>query len=412
MSVFREHKSNVDRSATDRKRHKEKIEKAIKESIKDVVAEESIIGQNGKKKIKIPVKGIKEYRFVYGKNDKNKTVGSAGDINVKKGQKVGRSTANRISKGNKPSDKAGEEKYEVEISLEELASYLFDSLQLPELEKKRFKFINQEKLRRKGHRLQGIRSRLSKKETLKRKIKRKKQAIAAGTHDPDSGERFPFHKNDLKYHHVKPKNKENTAAVIFFIMDVSGSMDQDKKFLARSFCFLLYQFIRHKYENVEVVFIAHTTKAKQVNENEFFTRITSGGTIMSSALELEKELIEKQYHPSSWNIYTFYAGDGENWPSDIRKSTNILNEMKQFNQLIAYTEITPWDTNGWQDPNWPDSITKTPYHARRTNHNPMGISMWEELKLIEDSTLKRVKIVNTESIWPAFSRLFGGKTDG
>ena len=409
MSIFREHKSKVDRSATDRKRHKEKIEKAIKESIKDVVAEESIIGQSGKKKIKSPVKGIKEYRFVYGGNEKNQKVGSAGDIDVKKGQRIGKKTAERMQQGNKPSDKAGEESYEVEISLEELASYLFDSLELPELEKKRFKFVNQEKLRRKGHRLKGIRSRLSKKETLKRKIKRKKRAIAAGTYNPDSDERFPFHKDDLKYHHVKPKNKENTAAVIFFLMDVSGSMDQDKKFLARSFCFLLYQFIRHKYENVEVVFISHTTEAKQVNEQEFFTRITSGGTIMSTALELEKDLIEKQYHPSSWNIYTFYAGDGENWPADIKKSVDLLAELKEINQLISYAEITPWDTNGWQDPTWVDPMVPKPYHARRTNLNPMALSMWEELNLIEDSSLKRIKIVNSESIWPAFNRLFGVK---
>ena len=88
MSIFREHKSIADRSAADRKRHKQKIDKALKEGIKDVVADESIIGQNGKKKIKIPVKGIKEYQLVYGENSNNKKVSSAGDKNVKKGQIV------------------------------------------------------------------------------------------------------------------------------------------------------------------------------------------------------------------------------------------------------------------------------------------------------------------------------------
>ena len=90
MSVFRKHESIVDRSASDRTRHKKKIEKAIKESIKDVVADESIIGQNGKKKIRIPVRGLKEYRFVYGSGKKNKTVGSGGDHNLKRGQKIGK----------------------------------------------------------------------------------------------------------------------------------------------------------------------------------------------------------------------------------------------------------------------------------------------------------------------------------
>ena len=95
MSVFRKHKSIVDRAASDRARHKKKIDKAIKDSIKDVVAEESIIGQNGKKKIRIPVRGLKEYRFVYGNNEQNKTVGSGGDHSVKKGQKIGQKRANK-----------------------------------------------------------------------------------------------------------------------------------------------------------------------------------------------------------------------------------------------------------------------------------------------------------------------------
>ena len=90
MSVFRKHKSIVDRASSDRLRHKKKIDKAIKDSIKDVIAEESIIGQNGKKKIRVPVRGLKEYRFIYGNNDQNKTVGSGGDHKLKRGQKIGK----------------------------------------------------------------------------------------------------------------------------------------------------------------------------------------------------------------------------------------------------------------------------------------------------------------------------------
>ena len=176
MSVFRKHKSIVDRSASDRARHKKKIDKAIKESIKDVVAEESIIGQNGKKKIRIPVRGIKEYRFIYGNNEKNKSVGSAGDHNVKKGQKIGKNRAEQgQGQGNgKASNQKGEEYYDVEVSLEELAEYLFNDLELPDLEKKQFRFVSQETIKRKGYRFKGIRPRLSKKETLKKKLRRKK----------------------------------------------------------------------------------------------------------------------------------------------------------------------------------------------------------------------------------------------
>jgi len=136
MSVFRKHESIVDRAASDRTRHKKKIEKAIKESIKDVVAEESIIGQNGKKKIRVPVRGLKEYRFVYGSGKENKTVGSGGDHQVKRGQKVGKQRAKQGSAQGtgKASDKKGEQYYDVEVSLEELAEYLFSDLELPDLE--------------------------------------------------------------------------------------------------------------------------------------------------------------------------------------------------------------------------------------------------------------------------------------
>ena len=129
----------------------------------------------------------------------------------------------------------GEEKYEVEITLEELAEYLFSDLELPDLEKKKFRYLEESVQKRKGYRFEGIRPRLSKKETLKRKIRRKKKAIKSGTYDPESDERFPFHKDDMKYHHMKPTPKENTSAVVFLLMDVSGSMTPTKKFIARRF---------------------------------------------------------------------------------------------------------------------------------------------------------------------------------
>ena len=227
MSIFREHKSIADRSAADRKRHKEKIDKALKEGLKDVVADESIIGQNGKKKVKIPVKGIKEYQLVYGENKDNKKAGAAGDKNVKKGQILRKSNKQQQKgAGKKGSNEKGEEYYEVEVTLDELAEYLFQDLKLPDLEKKKFRFIKDHKLKRSGFRKKGMNSRLSKKETMKRKIRRRKMAEASGTFDPDSGERFPFHEDDLKYKHMKPKPQQNNSAVIFFLMDVSGSMSR------------------------------------------------------------------------------------------------------------------------------------------------------------------------------------------
>tara|TARA_R100001594_G_scaffold97092_1_gene131298 strand:+ start:224 stop:1468 length:1245 start_codon:yes stop_codon:yes gene_type:complete len=412
MSVFRKHKSIVDRAASDRMRHKKKIERAIKESIKDVIAEESIIGQNGKKKIRIPVRGIKEYRFIYGNNEKNKTVGSGGDHPLKRGQKIGQKRADKAQgQGTgKASNEKGDQYYDVEVTLEELAEYLFADLQLPDLEKKQFKFISHETIKRKGYRFQGIRPRLSKKETLKRKIRRQKMAEKVGTYDPDSGERFPFHQNDLKYHHIKPKVKENSSAVIFFLMDVSGSMSQDRKYLARSFFFLLYQFLNHRYENVEVVFISHSTTAERVTEDDFFKVGTYGGTIVSSALDQQMDIVEKEFHPNTWNIYTFYCGDGENWSSDNEKCIELFKEIKEISQLTAYCEINEHYGNFGEDGSeetMPDGLPWPSFSAWKQEEKD---NLWSKLTPICDNKFKKVMIGDTDHIWKAFKKLFGGST--
>ena len=394
MSIFREHKTIADRAASDRSRHRQKIEKAIKESIKDVVAEESIIGQSGKKKIRIPVKGIREHRFVYGSNEKNKRVGSAEGKDVRKGQRVGHRRRKRQEGDEKPGNKPGEEMYEIEMSLEELAGYLFSDLELPELEKKNFKFTTQEKVKRKGKRPYGIRPRLSKKETIKQKIRRKKAAIKSGAYDPESEDRFTFHESDLRYKHIAPVIKENTAAVIFFVMDVSGSMTKSKKFLARSFFFLLYQFLNHKYSSVDVVFVSHTADAHEVNEEQFFTQVPNGGTLVSTGLVKVEEIIEKRYHPDNWNIYTFYCGDGDNWSIDNKEALAAFKRLKEVNQMMAYTEVgKPRGQSEY-------SLFSGTVEKR----------LWDWTKLAESKRFKRVRLVEANDVWPAFKKLFGGRT--
>ncbi len=386
MSIFKEHRTNADRSASDRRRHKTKIEKAIKDGIHHIVAEESIIGKDGKKKIKIPVKGIKEYRFIYGDNG-NKKVGSAPGKNIKRGQKVGsKQQGQQSASGGKPGKDKGEEYYEVEITLEELSSYLFDDLQLPELEKKRMKKLMSEKPKRHGYRNKGIRPRLDKKETVKKMLRRRNSAKRAGRFEDE--EEFSFSERDLRYKHIKKKSKEHSNAVIFFVMDVSGSMTQDKKYLARSFFFLLYHFVRSKYENTDIVFIAHDIEAHEVDEEKFFKRGTGGGTIVSSSIELIKSVVQKRYHPDSWNVYVFQCSDGDNWPTDNKKVISLLEKLKPSCQFYGYCEIEPEsDRLKWQDL----SSLSTVYKA-----------------LIDDR-FKIATITSPTDIWPAFKTFFGGR---
>lgn len=386
LSIFREHKTIADRSARDRKRHKQKIEKAIKDGIHDIVAEESIIGKDGKKKIKIPVRGIKEYRFVYGNNEANKKVGSAPDKDIRRGQKIGEGQKQKAA-GNKPGNEKGDEFYEVEITLEELSHYLFSSLELPDLEKKALTKVSSDKIKRKGYRPQGIKPRLDKKKSVIRKIKRLKSQERKEEELQEEENNTSFHDSDLVYRHFKPAKKFSSNAVIFFVMDVSGSMTKEKKFIARSFYFLLYHFIRSKYENTELVFVSHDTAAKEVSEEQFFSRGSSGGTLVSSGLELVHEVIQSRYHPSLWNVYTFQCSDGDNWPEDTEKVLTMIDKIKQCSQFVGYAEIDDREQSGWFE----DSKLSKVYEPKIDKKFKMGT------------------IQKKEEIWPLFMRFFGSR---
>lgn len=390
MSIFREHKTISDRSAGDRSRNRQKLQDAIKKGIHHIVEEQDIItdaNKNGKNKYRIPVKGIKEYRFIYGNNQESKEVGSAPGKDIKRGQKIGESQQQQGT-GNKAGNDDGEEYYEIEISNEELVKYLFDDLNLPDLEKRQLSNIRSEKLKRNGYRSDGIQPRLDKKKSAIARIKRMK-AAGFNPDEAGDGETFPFHEEDLKYRHYKLTNKPNTNAVIFFIMDVSGSMSQDKKFLARSFYFLLYQFLRTKYNDIEIVFISHDTKAKQVEEKEFFTRGSSGGTLASTGLALANQIIDKKYHPNSWNIYVFQCSDGDNFTEDNQNFINEASKITDISQLYGYCEI----------------------EVSEYNQEGYGSTLSSVLRPLQSSNMKCVKICNKEEVWGAFKKMMGGKAE-
>ena len=124
-------------------------------------------------------------------------------------------------------------------------------------------------------------------------------------------------------------------------MDTSGSMDTVKKYLARSFFFLLYQFIRSKYQNVEIVFVAHHAVAKEVTEDEFFYKGESGGTMISSGYKRALDIIEERYHPTLWNVYAFHCSDGDNFDSDNPAALKAAAELCELSNLFGYGEIKP-----------------------------------------------------------------------
>ena len=340
MAIFKDRDmSQSDRSAWDRKRHRQLVEESIKKNLGDIIAEESIIGQSKDKKIKIPIKGIKEYQFIYGKNTGGTGTGTGGE---QKGQVLGKASGQQEAGLGQPGNDPGEDVYETEVTIEELTNYLFEDLQLPDIERKKFALIESEyKFKRSGFQRKGISPRLNKKRSTIQKLKRTQM----NKRDPQDSEvepipdRIPFHEDDLRYSRIKKDVRKHSNAIIICIMDTSGSMDQTKKYLARSFYFLLYQFVRWKYEHVEVAFIAHTTEAHEVNEDDFFHRGETGGTYISSGYTKALEIIEQRYNPSIWNIYAFHCSDGDNWSEDNSKAVDLAKQLCNISNLFGYCEI-------------------------------------------------------------------------
>ena len=388
MAIFRDNSENPveqDRSIEDRRRHRQLVEKSIKENLGDILSEESIVGETKNKKFKIPIRGIKEYQFVFGNNNKGVATGTGEE---KRGDKIG-SAESIGKKGNKGAGNSeGDDVYETEITLEELMDYIVEDLELPNLDRKKYsQILSESASRKRGYARHGINPRLAKKKTVIAKTARKqgkKRALAEAGLDQEI-ERFPFREDDLRYYRVKMKPKKESNAVMIFIMDVSGSMDSTKKYLARSFFFVLSRFIKRKYNNIAFEFVSHTTIAKLVNEYEFFHKAESGGTYISSGLNVALDLIKEKYPPEMWNIYPVYASDGDNWSEDNERAITALKELCEVSNMVGYAELLP------------STYSTTMYYRfskEVTNKNFISVvvkekkNLWDALKLMLSKELR------------------------
>lgn len=379
-SIFRPYSPSdslrSDRSAGDRQRHRQKVRESIRENISDLVAEESIIGKNKDKIIKVPIRGVKEYRFIYGDNTPG--VGQ-GDGNSEPGQVLGRQQGEQGQGQDKAGDQPGVDYYETDVTLEELIEIMFEDLELPDMERKILREVMSERTsKRKGYRKAGIRIRLDKKRTAISRIRRKLAVQRREGEEWDEEKRFPFHQDDMIYRHMETDTRPESNAVVFCIMDTSGSMDTMKKYLARSFFFLLYQFVCTKYRNVELVFIAHHTEGKEVTEEEFFHRGESGGTFISSGYNKALEIIQERYHPSLWNVYAFHCSDGDNFESDNPATLKAAKELCEVCNLFGYGEIKPLGSRYYES------------------------SMLNIFRRLEADNFQTVLIERKEDIWPSF----------
>jgi uncharacterized protein len=361
-----------ERGMKDAQRHREKIDDAIRKNVRDVIADESIITKKHGKKVRVPVKGLKDFKFIYDTGKSGAGVGQGkgkpGDVIYKRDKSPGQGEPDDKNKGSGDMD--------VEVDIDYLIKVMFDELGLPYIEEK----TKVETLVPKGWKFdaitkKGIYPRLHKKRTIIEAIKRTSmdagevqeatncdiddafRALIQANHDivkaievvksgkldksidPDDG-LFTIDDDDLRYRQIEESFEMQSNAVVIAMMDISGSMTKEKKYLTRSLLFWLTQFLRKVYENVKIKFIVHTTEAKIVAEDEFFNRESSGGTQSYTAFELAEYLIDSEFSPEEWNIYIFYSSDGEDF--DPKRTISTINRLvdRKVN-MIAYAEVNP-----------------------------------------------------------------------
>src|SRR5690606_4612544 len=216
----------------------------------------------------------------------------------------------------------------------ELETLLFEDLELPNLQAKSEQDLEVTDISFNDIRKKGIETNIDKKRTLLEAIKRNaRKGSSKLTISPDA----------LRYKTWTEIRKPHSNAVMIAMMDTSGSMGQFEKYVARSFFFWMTRFLRHKYEQVEIVFIAHHTEAKEVREEEFFTKGESGGTICSSAYAKALDIIDSRYSTERHNIYPFHFSDGDNLTSDNERCVKYIEELIKRSNLFGYGEVNQYN---------------------------------------------------------------------
>jgi uncharacterized sporulation protein YeaH/YhbH (DUF444 family) len=373
------------KSAVNRHKFIRRYKNQIKKAVSDAIAERSITDLDRGEKVNIPAKDISEPIFHHGDGGiKERT--HPGNTDFVNGDRVPRPLGGGGGKGGSDASDSGEgiDDFVFQISREEFLNLFFEDLELPDLVKTQLTKLMMDRTVRAGYTTSGVPTNINVIRSLKGALSRRialrspyqaqlrkaeeeleSQLLLREKDDPAIlalEERIrqlkakiravPFIDTfDLRYNNRIKQPNPSSQAVMFCLMDVSGSMDQAKKDIAKRFFTLLYFFLTGTYDNIELVFIRHHTVAKEVDEQEFFYSRETGGTVVSSALNLMDEIIAERYPSSEWNIYAAQASDGDNWSDDSPLCRDILiKSIMPKVQYYAYIEITEDTPRGlWRE---------------------------------------------------------------
>jgi uncharacterized protein len=363
------------KSAVNQQRFLKRYRNQVREAVARAISGRKIAETDRDASISIPARDLAEPTFGHGRGGKRSIV-LPGNKEYVAGDELPRPNGGQgqgSGKGEASNEGEGEDEFRFRLSREEFLDFFFEDMELPDLVKTQLAAIPQQKSVRAGYKIDGTPSNLAIIRTMRESLGRR-IALAApyklrlreleeelfrleNENPPDQARidelvaecehlrarilAVPFIDDfDLRYNNRVMQPKPIAQAVMFCIMDVSGSMDENRKDLAKRFFILLHLFLTRHYERIELVFIRHHTSAKVVDEEEFFHSTESGGTIVSSALELAVEEIKERFPQDQWNIYVAQASDGDNWDSDSPKCKELLlKELLPRVQYYSYVEI-------------------------------------------------------------------------
>jgi uncharacterized protein len=405
-------KNDKGKSTGNRQKFLKRVENQIKKAIPDIISQESIKDSSAGGSVKVPVRGLQEPSFHHDSKTGKKQTVRPGNDKYSEGDRVpkpkGGGGAGGRGKGSN-SPEVTEDDFTVVLSREEFLKYFFDDLELPNMVKKLMESTENFEMRRAGYTRDSVPSRLNIKSSYQQSLGRRlalkgvldkklallEEQLSLAT-DPQEkallaeeaekvrrqANTLPFFEDiDLRYNNFERVPIPITSAVMFCIMDVSASMGQHEKDIAKRFFTLLYIFLTRQYKNVELVFIRHHTEAKEVNEEEFFNSRESGGTVVAPSLKLMEQIMRTRYD-ESWNVYCCQASDGDVWSKQDATECKqlVLENILPAIQYMAYIEI---------------------------NNNPRESDLWQAYSRISDDDGFSIRqVYEPYEIWPVFQGLF------
>ena len=431
MPIFIDRRLNPkDKSLGNRQRFLRRAREDLKRSIRDGIRSGKISDADREQAVAIPKKSTDEPRFKEAKNSGRRQYVLPSNKHFVPGDRLLKPGGGDAATPG-PSMNDSEDDFRFVLSREEVLDLFFEDLELPDMVKLNLKEILAFRPRRAGFAATGSPTNINVGRTMRNSygrrvaLKRPKRAeinairqeiaeLEAGPFNPIVWERVAALKAelerlekrqrvipyvdpvDIRFNRFEAQPVPNANAVMFCLMDVSGSMGEREKDLAKRFFVLLHLFLRRRYDRTDIVFIRHTHEAQEVDEETFFYSTQSGGTVVSTALEKMHHIVGERYPSSEWNIYAAQASDGDNVVSDSQRCIALLNqEIMRFCQYYAYVEI----------------IDERERHIFGTTEN--GTSLWQAYSLVNEAwpNFQMARIAKATDIYPVFRQLFTKQTN-